>query len=207
MLTLSPYVLLVICPTALSQTLSGYPNQVTSSPLNIFNPPATLTFGNASSSCPMTTLGISGFASNGDNWALFNNNVSTGRTGSGNYGVTAGINVPLDAALTRACKDSFASYIRSQKLTNDANLVSACVKLAAANVDLDDPDFTAKFPDVGLCKSVKPLKAAKGSAELESLPGLRSTSGKFSPEALPRNGFTFSAPQTPLIQTLPIQPQ
>lgn len=195
------------CALAKSQTLFGYPNQVTSGPISLFNQPASLTFGTASSSCPMTTLGVSGFAANGDNWALFNNNYSTGRTGSGNYGITAGINMPLDLSLTRACRENVISYVRSQKLTNDANLVSACVKLATANVNLDDPDFKEQFPDVSLCQFVKPKLNNPGDAGNQGVIPPIMTPGKFDPGALPLNGFSFTVPQMPLIQTLPIQPR
>ena len=195
----------------MSQSLTSYPTQVVA-PINpsasVFNTNDSVTFGANSSTCPITTLNLSGYAADGDNWALFNNNNSSGRTGAGNYGVIAGVSMPFPGGLAKRCLENLDAFVRSTKLTSNANLVSACATLSNAGVDFNDLEFKKYFPDMSICKFVKSVGIVKTPGKL----GTGSESGfappaqrdLFNLEALPKNGFNFGPPQAPLLQTIPL---
>ena len=197
----------------MSQSLTSYPTQVVA-PINpaqsVFNGASNVTFGTNSSTCPITTLNISGYAADGDNWALFNNNNSTGRTGAGNYGIIGGISMPFPGGLAAKCKENMEAYIRSIRLTATATLVKTCAEFINAKVDVNDKVFQQNFPEMGICKFVK----AKPVTATSTKPGEGSESGfappsstqrdSFNLDALPKNGFNFGPPQAPLLQTIPL---
>lgn len=195
------------------QVLTSYPNQFQAAPITAFNPLTSATFSSNTSSCPMPTFSLSGFAASGDNWANFNNDRSYATTGAGNYGMTASISLPLPGELARQCKENFASYVRSLKLTMSANLVAACATLSHANIDLKSENFQKYFPDMDICQYVvankkpteqpnplvKPLKTPSPHASV------RVDEGSFNLDNLRNSPFIFGPQQVPLIQTLPLQ--
>jgi hypothetical protein len=201
------------CPSVMGQSLTSYPTQVIA-PINpaqsVFNGDSGVTFGANSSTCPITTLNISGYAADGDNWALFNNNNSSGRTGAGNYGVIAGISMPFPGGLAAKCKENMEAYIRSIRLTASATLVRSCAEFIAANVDFTDKEFQKNFPEMGICRFVK----GKSTVATSTQPAEGSESGSVTPpplqgvintEKLPKGSFNFGPPQAPLLQTLPLR--
>ena len=201
------------CPSVMSQSLTSYPTQVVA-PINpsasFANANGSVTFGQTSSTCPTTTLNLSGYAADGDNWALFNNNNSTGRTGAGNYGIVGGISMPFPGGLAAKCKENMEAYIRGIRLTATANLVTTCAQFINAKVDVNDKVFQQYFPEMGICKFVK----VKPDTATSTKPGEGSESGfappsstqrdSFNLDALPKNGFNFGPPQAPLLQTIPL---
>jgi len=193
------------CQSARSQSLTSYPNQITPSVFSQFNPGTTITFGSSSSSCPVTTLNVSGYAADGDNWALFNNNNSTGRTGAGNYGVIAGVSMPFPSGLTKRCQDNLDAFIRATRLTANANLISTCATLKGANVDFHNPGLLKAFPDMAICKFVKSIAKKSSNTQGSGQEAGKINEEGFNLQILPRGGFTFGPPQAPLIQTLPLQ--
>jgi len=186
---------------AYSQVLTSYPSQFQTAPITTLNPLSSTTFSSNSSSCPIPTLSVSGFAASGDNWANFNNGISNASTGAGNYGVTAAISMPFPGELAKQCKENLAAYVRSIKLTTNANLVAACATLSSANIDLNSENFKKYFPDMDVCQYVVAKKAPPRGQES----GSTGAEGKFNLDGLRNNPFTFGPQQIPLIQTLPLQ--
>jgi len=197
------------CQSVRSQSLTDYPNQITPSAFSQFNSGTSVTFGSTSSTCPITTLNISGYVADGDNWALFNNNNSTGRTGAGSYGIIGGISMPFPGGLAAKCRENMEVYIRSIRLTASATLVKSCAEFIAAKVDFTDKEFQQNFPEMGICRFVKGKssiattpRAGEGSESGFAPPAQREP---FDLKALPQGGFNFGPPQAPLLQTLPLR--
>lgn len=149
----------------------------------------------------MPAFSVSGFAASGDNWANFNNGRSNASTGAGNYGVTAAISMPFPGELAKQCKENLAAYVRSVKLTTNANLVAACATLSSANIDLNSENFKKYFPDMDVCQYVVAKKAPASGQES----GSTGAEGRFKIDILRNSPFTFGPQQVPLIQTLPLQ--
>jgi hypothetical protein len=102
------------------------------------------------------------------------------------------------------------AFVKSIKLTSNANLITACAQFINTKVDVNDKMFQQYFPEFGICKFVKVKKDTATSTK----PGEGSESGfappsstqrdSFNLDALPKNGFNFGPPQAPLLQTIPL---
>ena len=61
-------------------------------------------------------MNVSGYAGNNQNWALFNNNISTARSGLGDSGITAGIRIPLANELMKQCRENAKAFVKRNNL-------------------------------------------------------------------------------------------
>jgi len=178
-----------------------------------FNATESINFGDTQSTCPVATINISGYAGNNQNWALFNNNISTARSGLGDSGITAGIRIPLANELMQQCRENAKAFVKRNNLKMNSELIVFCANIREANVDVADNDFKLAFPDFHRCKSVKYMigkvpgtsqnPSHEGGPESAITP--EPTRGQFNLKGLPRDGFNFGPPRTPLLETFPIR--
>lgn len=178
-----------------------------------FNNADSITFGDSQSACPVATLNVSGYAGSNQNWALFNNNISTARSGLGDSGITGGIHIPLATEMMKQCRENAKAFVKRNNLKMISDLITYCAAMQNSGVDVADKDFKDSFPDFQNCKSVKLVAKAEGANQNPNPKGGPESGiipeperGQFSLEKLiPRDGFTFAPPRTPLLETFPIR--
>lgn len=160
----------------------------------------------------MTTINASSYAGSNQSWALFNNKICTVRSGLGDSGITAGIRIPLANELMQQCRENTKAFVKRNKLEMNSELVLFCESIRDANVDVAGNDFKLAFPDFQLCLSVKAIAKVEatgrnprpvGGPESGMTP--EPTRGQFSLKELPRDGFNFGPPRTPLLEIFPIR--
>jgi hypothetical protein len=143
--------------------------------------------------------------------APFDNNISTARSGLGDSGITGGIHIPLASEMIKQCRENAKAFVKRNNLKMINNLIAHCTAMQKSGVDVADNDFKTSFPDFKNCKSVKLVAKAGGrnpSPEGGPESGILSEPerGQFNLKAIiPRDGFTFGPPRTPLLETFPIR--
>jgi len=159
----------------------------------------------------VATINVSGYADSNQNWALFNN-ISTARSGLGDSGITAGIRIPLVNELMQQCRENAKAIVKRNKPKMNYELVLFCASILDANVDVADNDFKLAFPDFHHCKSFKAIAKAPDTSQNPSPEGGPENAiipepigGQFNLKGLPRDGFNFGPPRTPLLETFPIR--
>jgi hypothetical protein len=177
-----------------------------------FNATESINFGDAQSTCPVATINVSGYSGSNQNWALFNNNVSTARSGLGDSGIAAGIRIPLANELMKQCRENAKAFVKRNNLKMNSELILFCASIRDVDVDVTDNDFKLAFPDFHRCKSVKVIAKApdtsqnprrEGGPERGIIP--EPTRGRFNLKDLPRVDFNFGPPRKPLLETFTIR--
>lgn len=112
----------------------------------------------------------------------------------------------------KQCRENAKAFVKRDNLKMNSELIIFCASIRDANVDVEDNDFKLTFPDFHRCKSVKAIAKAEGAGQNPSPEGgpesgitPEPTRGQFNLKGLPRVGFNFGPPRTPLLETLPIR--
>lgn len=112
-------------------------------------------------SCPTSSISLAGYGANVGNWA-YTPGVSAPSTGSADYGVVAGINIPLGGQMANYCKEYAIQLLKqhqedltSRKINNQSLLVSKCLALSSS-VDFSSEAFdTPEFSSLRDCRLLK----------------------------------------------------
>jgi hypothetical protein len=60
-------------------------------------------------------INVSSYAGSNQNGALFNNNLTTARSGLGDFGITAGIRIPVAKELMQQCRENAKAFAKGNK--------------------------------------------------------------------------------------------
>jgi hypothetical protein len=160
----------------------------------------------------VATIHLSGYSGSNQNWALFNNNISTARSGLGDSGITGGIRIPFATEMMKSCRENAQAFVKRNNLKMISDLVQFCGQIQNVGVDVADNDFQAAFPDFKLCKSVRLVAKdpgtsqnpdPKGGPENGITPQLERE--KFDFKGFPKDGINFGPTRAPVIETFPIR--
>lgn len=144
---------------AWSQSFTGFSVLNSPSVVPAISPQATPIFSPAPGvNCPSSAFTLAGYDSNSGNWVDYPGNANA-NSGLGNYGVVAGISVPLGGSLSRYCKDYALALLRQQqedafsrRINNQARLVNTCLALKNS-VDFNDKAFDSpEFESLRDCR-------------------------------------------------------
>lgn len=138
--------------------------------------------------CPVPTFTISSFfgrATNNQNPIILPDTGLNESTNSNlnNFGVAAGLNVPLGGRLGKACKDRYAAEAKAFEIENQigttkfqSELVQECYYLYSLHINFDQPAFnkdgpvSGLFPCRAIVKSIDPPPAPVSSTLEPSTP-------------------------------------
>lgn len=95
-------------------------------------------------SCPTPSIAVSAFGASGDAWG------GGYSSGSGNYGASASLIIPLGGDVGDSCKKLVAEIAQQRVLDTRVNMINVCAKLAQQGVKLD----VAQFPEFKVCSGV-----------------------------------------------------
>lgn len=112
-------------------------------------------------SCPTTSISLAGYGANAGNWAYIPG-INGPNTASADYGVVAGINIPVGGALANYCKEYALHLLKqhqedltNQKINNQSLLVSKCLALSNA-IDFNSEAFDSpEFSSLRDCRLLK----------------------------------------------------
>lgn len=155
---------------ASSQSFNGFSVLSSPSVVPAISPQAAPIFSPAPGiNCPTPAFTLAGFGSNSDNWVNYPGNADA-NSGLGNYGIVAGISVPLGGSLSRYCKDYALALLRQQqedafskRINHQARLMNTCLAFIK-----DKVDFTAKAFDSPEFESLRDCRILQSSLRISA---------------------------------------
>ena len=120
-------------------------------------------------SCPTASISLAAYGARAGQWA-YSPGSPDPSAGAGDYGVVAGINLPIGGSLARYCRDYAAQLLRqhqqdamNRKINNQALLISKCVALSGS------VDFSSSAFDGPEFDSLRHCRLLQGSIRSSSL--------------------------------------
>jgi hypothetical protein len=169
-------VMSIYITNAWGQTYPGFSIlQSTDTPIPDISPGTAPVYSpEAGVSCPTTAITVAGYGARVGNWAHYPGSLDPS-SGLGDYGVVAGINIPLGGSLASYCKDYAIQLLKqhqedtmNRRINNQALLVSKCLALSKS------VDFQSKAFDTPEFESLRDCRLLQGSFRSTSL-GVQST--------------------------------
>jgi len=149
----------------------------------------------ATSECPVPSIAITGYGGEGNNSAEAytggnrrDNPYGSASTGVTNYGIAAGLRIPIGGRLSEFCKDyakAKADFQRTRAINKERDsqmlLIQQCDFLVRYNWDLNNPGFEDKaFSHLLPCRKIMSARKPDSVGVMQSPPV--SPTETFSPE-------------------------
>lgn len=157
-----------------------------SAPGNIAYPSFSIESG---TSCPMPALNIQGFGGSVNNSTSYTDRYS-GSGNYGNYGIAAGLLMPLSGGLMSYCKKAAAAKAQKAELDTWTTLINNCATLMDKGIDYESmPGLPEEFKK---CKYIKLPRVASGpSGDRDFTDTRRSGLGLYLERFTPPQGGTL----------------
>lgn len=165
---------LISLPSTLKAWGQSYPGfsilKTTDTPIPDISPGAAPVYApEAGVNCPTTAISLAAYGARAGKWAYYPG-APDPNAGAGDYGVIAGINIPIGGSLASYCKDYASQLLRqhqedamNRRINNQALLVSTCVALSSS------VDFHSKAFDSPEFDSLRNCRLLQGSIRSSSL--------------------------------------
>ena len=95
-------------------------------------------------SCPTSSIALGTYGAGGNGWGGGYN------SGSGSYGATASVIIPLGGDVGSACRKLVQEIAHQRVLDTQVNMINVCSEFARQGVLID----TTKFPEFEVCSAV-----------------------------------------------------